>query len=183
MKTEEDAFWMLAVLLENVLVNDCYTNNLSGCHVEQRVFKDLLTKKCPRYFFTSILCCLLHLTHHVFLEQLFVIARNSQVSSSLGGIRVWCVPRCHRVVPMSLLEEPAFRGENNNGTYYSSSSSRHVNSFFVIHGQLFLLDWWQSFLVQTTLRVWDVLFYEGAKVLFHVALGIFKVCLVFKVHL
>lgn len=28
---------------------------------------------------------------------------------------------------------------------------------------------------QTTLRVWDVLFYEGAKVLFHVALAIFKV--------
>lgn len=50
MKTEEDAFWMLAVLLENVLVNDCYTNNLSGCHVEQRVFKDLLAQKCPRYF-------------------------------------------------------------------------------------------------------------------------------------
>ncbi|KAH9793542.1 Rab-GAP TBC domain-containing protein [Citrus sinensis] len=48
MKTEEDAFWMLAVLLENVLVNDCYTNNLSGCHVEQRVFKDLLVKQCPR---------------------------------------------------------------------------------------------------------------------------------------
>ncbi|KAA0033808.1 aminoacylase-1-like [Cucumis melo var. makuwa] len=45
MKTEEDAFWMLAVLLENVLVSDCYTTNLSGCHVEQRVFKDLLTKK------------------------------------------------------------------------------------------------------------------------------------------
>ncbi|XP_049934843.1 uncharacterized protein LOC116256970 isoform X4 [Nymphaea colorata] len=48
MKTEEDAFWMLATLLENVLVNDCYTDNLSGCHVEQRVFKDLLSKKCPR---------------------------------------------------------------------------------------------------------------------------------------
>ncbi|KAA0058504.1 TBC1 domain family member 2A [Cucumis melo var. makuwa] len=48
MKTEEDAFWMLAVLLENVLVSDCYTTNLSRCHVEQRVFKDLLTKKCPR---------------------------------------------------------------------------------------------------------------------------------------
>lgn len=50
MKTEEDAFWMLAVLLENVLVSDCYTDNLSGCHVEQRVFKDLLAKKCPRYY-------------------------------------------------------------------------------------------------------------------------------------
>lgn len=48
MKTEEEAFWMLAVLLENVLVRDCYTDNLSGCHVEQRVFKDLLAKKCPR---------------------------------------------------------------------------------------------------------------------------------------
>ncbi|KAL0554308.1 hypothetical protein IC582_008226 [Cucumis melo] len=50
MKTEEDAFWMLAVLLENVLVSDCYTTNLSRCHVEQRVFKDLLIKKCPRCF-------------------------------------------------------------------------------------------------------------------------------------
>lgn len=49
MRTEEDAFWMLAVLLENVLVSDCYTDNLSGCHVEQRVFKDLLAKKCPRF--------------------------------------------------------------------------------------------------------------------------------------
>lgn len=48
MKTEEDAFWMLAVLLENVLVRDCYTTNLSGCHVEQRVFKDLLAQKCSR---------------------------------------------------------------------------------------------------------------------------------------
>lgn len=49
MTEEEDAFWMLSVLLENVLVSDCYTDNLSGCHVEQRVFKDLLTKKCPRF--------------------------------------------------------------------------------------------------------------------------------------
>ncbi|KAF9620456.1 hypothetical protein IFM89_012633 [Coptis chinensis] len=48
MKTEEEAFWMPAVLLENILVNDCYTDNLSGCHVEQRVFKDLLVKKCTR---------------------------------------------------------------------------------------------------------------------------------------
>ncbi|KAH0452932.1 hypothetical protein IEQ34_017256 [Dendrobium chrysotoxum] len=49
MNTEEHAFWMLVVLLENVLVNDYYTDNLYGCHVEQSVFKDLLVKKkCPR---------------------------------------------------------------------------------------------------------------------------------------
>ena len=48
MKKEEDAFWMLAVLIENVLFEDCYTNDLSGSHVEQRVFKDLLNNKCPR---------------------------------------------------------------------------------------------------------------------------------------
>ncbi|KAG6502245.1 hypothetical protein ZIOFF_042134 [Zingiber officinale] len=56
LKTEEDAFWMLTVLLENVLVSDCYTVNLSGCHVEQRVFRDLLVKKCPSLYlllFTS----------------------------------------------------------------------------------------------------------------------------------
>jgi hypothetical protein len=48
MKTEEDAFWMLAVLLENVLFNDCYAENLYGCHVEQRVYKDMFKKKFPR---------------------------------------------------------------------------------------------------------------------------------------
>ncbi|KAL5988003.1 hypothetical protein ACLOJK_035766 [Asimina triloba] len=53
MKTEEDAFWMLAVLLEDVLVSDCYTYNLSGCHVEQRVFKDLLSQKYPRMGLTT----------------------------------------------------------------------------------------------------------------------------------
>lgn len=48
MENEEDAFWMLAVLLENVLADDCYTYNLSGCHNEQAVFKDLFVKKCPK---------------------------------------------------------------------------------------------------------------------------------------
>ncbi|CAH2080592.1 unnamed protein product [Thlaspi arvense] len=105
MKTEEDAFWMLAILLENVLVNDCYTNNLSGCHVEQRVCKDLLLKKCPR------------IAAH--LEAL-----DCDVS--------------------------------------------------LITTEWFLCLFSKSLPSETTLRVWDVLFYEGATVLFHVALAIFK---------
>ncbi|KAH8517921.1 hypothetical protein H0E87_005730 [Populus deltoides] len=105
MKTEEDAFWMLAVLLENVLVNDCYTNNLSGCHVEQRVFQDLLVKKCPRI--------------------------------------------------ASHLEELEF-------------------DVSLVATEWFLCLFSKSLPSETTLRVWDVLFYEGAKVLFHVALAIFK---------
>lgn len=105
MKTEEDAFWMLAVLLENVLVNDCYTNNLSGCHVEQRVFKDMLAKKCPRIY--------------AHLEAL-----EFDVS--------------------------------------------------LVATEWFLCLFSKSLPSETTMRVWDVLFYEGAKVLFHVALAIFK---------
>ncbi|CAL5406225.1 hypothetical protein CsSME_00026923 [Camellia sinensis var. sinensis] len=105
MKTEEDAFWMLAVLLENVLVSNCYTNNLSGCHVEQRVFKDLIVKKCPR------------IAAH--LEAL-----DFDVS--------------------------------------------------LVTTEWFLCLFSKSLPSETTLRVWDLLFYEGAKVLFHVALAIFK---------
>ncbi|CAD5193212.1 uncharacterized protein LOC103975109 [Musa acuminata AAA Group] len=105
MKTEEDAFWMLAVLLENVLVNDCYTDNLSGCHVEQRVFKDLLAKKCPR------------------------IAAH--------------------------LEAMEF-------------------DVSLVATEWFLCLFAKSVPSETTLRVWDILFNEGAKVLFHVALAIFK---------
>ncbi|KAF6144992.1 hypothetical protein GIB67_013343 [Kingdonia uniflora] len=106
MKTEEDAFWMLAVLLENVLVNDCYTPNLSGCHVEQRVFQDMLAKKCPR------------------------IAAH--------------------------LEDMEF-------------------DVSLVATEWFLCLFSKSLPSETTMRVWDVLFYEGAKVLFHVALAIFRV--------
>ncbi|KAE8800517.1 growth hormone-regulated TBC protein 1 [Hordeum vulgare] len=105
MKTEEDAFWMLGVLLENVLVSDCYTNTLSGCHVEQRVFKDLLAKKCPR------------------------IAAH--------------------------LEAMGF-------------------DVSLVATKWFLCLFSKTLPSETTLRVWDVLFNEGAKVLFHVALAIFK---------
>ncbi|KAI4305710.1 hypothetical protein L6164_029061 [Bauhinia variegata] len=105
MKTEEDAFWMLAVLLENVLVHDCYTDNLSGCHVEQRVFKDLLAKKCPR------------IAAH--LESL-----EFDVS--------------------------------------------------LVATEWFLCLFSKSLPTETTLRVWDIIFIDGAKVIFNVALAIFK---------
>ncbi|KAE9596438.1 putative Rab-GTPase-TBC domain-containing protein [Lupinus albus] len=105
MKTEEDAFWMLAVLLENVLVSDCYTNNLSGCHVEQRVFKDLVVKKCPR------------------------------IASHLEALQF---------------------------------------DVSLVTTEWFLCLFSKSLPSETTLRVWDVIFYEGAKVIFNVALAIFK---------
>ncbi|CAO2814227.1 uncharacterized protein LOC130805288 [Amaranthus tricolor] len=105
MKTEEDAFWMLAVLLEDVLVNDCYTNNLSGCHVEQRVFQDLLTKKCPR------------------------------IAAHLEALEF---------------------------------------DVSLVATEWFLCLFSKSLPSETTMRVWDILFYEGATVLFHVALAIFK---------
>ncbi|KAI3702613.1 hypothetical protein L6452_28360 [Arctium lappa] len=105
MRTEEEAFWMLAVLLENVLVSDCYTDNLSGCHVEQRVFKDLLSKKCPR------------LSAHL-------KAMGFDIS--------------------------------------------------LVATEWFLCLFSKSLPSETTMRVWDVLFYEGAQVLFNVALAIFK---------
>ncbi|XP_052179015.1 uncharacterized protein LOC127792531 [Diospyros lotus] len=105
MKTEEDAFWMLAVLLENVLVNDCYTNNLSGCHVEQKVFKDLLVQKCPK-----------------------MAAHLAELEFDVS----------------------------------------------LVATEWFLCLFSKSLPSETTLRVWDVLFYEGAQVLFHVALAIFK---------
>ena len=63
MKNEEEAFWMLAVLLENILLHDSYSENLYGCHVEQRVFKDLFRKKCPRYLLarlTFMILCYVH---------------------------------------------------------------------------------------------------------------------------
>ncbi|KAF6148380.1 hypothetical protein GIB67_025599 [Kingdonia uniflora] len=65
MKSKDDKFWMLAILLENVLVNDCYTPNLLRCHVEQRVFQDMLVKKCPRELLGQEFCSIQHITTEV----------------------------------------------------------------------------------------------------------------------
>ncbi|XP_059276951.1 uncharacterized protein LOC132031102 [Lycium ferocissimum] len=105
MKTEEEAFWMIAVLLENVLVSDCYNKNLSGCHVEQRVFKDLLNKKASR------------------------------IAAHLDALEF---------------------------------------DVSLVCTEWFLCLFAKSLPSETTLRVWDVLFNEGANLLFHVALAIFK---------
>ncbi|KAJ8527857.1 hypothetical protein K7X08_015308 [Anisodus acutangulus] len=105
MKTEEEAFWMIAVLLENVLVSDCYNKSLSGCHVEQRVFKDLLNKKAPR------------------------------IAAHLDALEF---------------------------------------DVSLVCTEWFLCLFAKSLPSETTLRVWDVLFNEGANLLFHVALAIFK---------
>lgn len=106
MKNEEDAFWMLAVLLENILLHDSYSENLYGCHVEQRVFKDLFRKKCPRLA-----------TH---------------------------------------LDEIDF-------------------DVSLIATEWFLCLFSKSLPSESTMRVWDVLFNEGANILFRVALAFFMI--------
>ncbi|CAM6124260.1 unnamed protein product [Calypogeia fissa] len=105
MKTEEDAFWMLCVLLENVLFSESFSEDLRGCHLAQRVFKDLLKKKFPR------------LAQH--LDQ---IGFDSTLVTT----------------------------------------------------EWFLCLFAKTFPSETVMRVWDVLFNEGVKVIFRVALAIFK---------
>ncbi|KAH7307647.1 hypothetical protein KP509_22G070600 [Ceratopteris richardii] len=106
MKNEEAAFWMLAVLLENILVKDCYNDDLTGCHVEQRVFKDLLKKHCPRL--------VMHLENIGFDISLVITE--------------WFLGLFSKSLP-----------------------------------------------TETVMRIWDILFNEGARVLFRIALAIFKI--------
>mmetsp|Transcript_39485 Transcript_39485/g.75656 ORF Transcript_39485/g.75656 Transcript_39485/m.75656 type:complete len:424 (+) Transcript_39485:265-1536(+) len=48
MHDEEKAFWVLTVLLEDILYRNCHAQDLVGCHVEQRVLKHLLEKKMAK---------------------------------------------------------------------------------------------------------------------------------------
>lgn len=95
---------MLAVLLENILLHDSYSENLYGCHVEQRVFKDLFKKKCPR------------------------------LSAHLDSIDF---------------------------------------DVSLVTTEWFLCLFSKSLPSESTMRVWDVLFNEGANTLFRVALAFF----------
>ncbi|KAJ1495174.1 rab-GTPase-TBC domain-containing protein [Baffinella frigidus] len=46
--SEEQTFWLLATLLEQVLPKDYYARDLTGCNVDLRVFSSLLEKKLPK---------------------------------------------------------------------------------------------------------------------------------------
>lgn len=65
---------------------------------------------------------------------------------------------------MPLLEKLSFRGSEKKQTLCQ-----------ILSFKIAFLKYTDNLCLQTTLRVWDVLFYEGAKVLFHAALAIFKV--------
>eukprot|EP00899_Mesostigma_viride_P001810 jgi/Mesvir1/1162/Mv17665-RA.1 len=104
---EELAFFVLMALLEYVLPPDCYSYDLSGWHVEQRVLKELLAQKLPR------------------------------LAAHFG------VVKC---------------------------------DISLISTEWFMCLFAKSVPPETTLRVWDAVLAEGAKVLFRMALAIFKVC-------
>eukprot|EP00271_Cylindrocystis_brebissonii_P007501 TRINITY_DN21072_c0_g1_i1.p1 TRINITY_DN21072_c0_g1~~TRINITY_DN21072_c0_g1_i1.p1 ORF type:complete len:449 (-),score=102.27 TRINITY_DN21072_c0_g1_i1:1650-2996(-) len=107
MRNEEEAFWMLATLIEDVLYDDCFSEDLAGTHVEQRVLKDLLLKRLPK-----------------------VCAHFETIGFDVT----------------------------------------------LVTTEWFLCLFTRTFPTETSLRVWDILFSEGAKILFRVAVAIFKVC-------
>jgi len=45
---EHQVFWLMVVLLEEVLPADYYARDLSGCNVDLRVFRDMLAKRQPK---------------------------------------------------------------------------------------------------------------------------------------
>ena len=48
--TEEQAFWVLAVLIEDILPSDYYTSSMTGCRIDQGVFQSSLAWKLPKLF-------------------------------------------------------------------------------------------------------------------------------------
>lgn len=45
---EDQVFWLLTVLLEEILPADYYAKDLSGCNVDLRCFRELLSRKLPK---------------------------------------------------------------------------------------------------------------------------------------
>nr|XP_056704912.1 TBC1 domain family member 2A [Euleptes europaea] len=85
LEEEENAFWCLVHIVENLMPLDYYSNTLIGSQVDQRVFKDFLSEKLPRL--TA------HLEHHridlalVTFNWFLVVFVDSLISDIL--FRVW----------------------------------------------------------------------------------------------
>lgn len=49
-RSEEDAFWILAAIVERIFYPGLYGQDLTGLQVEMRVLDELLAKKLPKTF-------------------------------------------------------------------------------------------------------------------------------------
>lgn len=47
-KDQEKAFWVMVVLLDDILYANTFAPNLNGCHVEMRALGDLIAAKMPQ---------------------------------------------------------------------------------------------------------------------------------------
>mmetsp|Transcript_23386 Transcript_23386/g.51328 ORF Transcript_23386/g.51328 Transcript_23386/m.51328 type:complete len:402 (-) Transcript_23386:579-1784(-) len=47
-RNEENAFWLLAALVEDTLYPGTYSRNLTGCQIEMRALDELISNKLPR---------------------------------------------------------------------------------------------------------------------------------------
>jgi hypothetical protein len=68
------AFWLMVVLLDQVLVPDNYAPNLDGCHVEMRVLGTLIKGKHPKVA--------AHLEVRVFANQMHPVKRDGMLNAS-----------------------------------------------------------------------------------------------------
>eukprot|EP01103_Thecamoeba_quadrilineata_P019763 TRINITY_DN815_c0_g1_i2.p1 TRINITY_DN815_c0_g1~~TRINITY_DN815_c0_g1_i2.p1 ORF type:complete len:193 (+),score=25.90 TRINITY_DN815_c0_g1_i2:555-1133(+) len=103
--SEEESFWMLSTIIEDILPPDYYTDNMIGSQADQFVFRYLISKKFPKVE--------AHMT-------------KSSLDSSLVT-RSWFLCLYVDITP-----------------------------------------------IETTLRIWDLLFIEGSKILFRIGLAFIK---------
>ncbi|XP_015794326.2 TBC1 domain family member 2B [Tetranychus urticae] len=100
---EEDAFWTLVAIIENIMPPDYFTANLLGAHVDQFVLRELLNEKMPNLG--------AHLEkHHIELSLFswFLTCFVDNVPSNIY-LRIWDVFLYEVLVKIRL------RGENKQG--------------------------------------------------------------------
>eukprot|EP00002_Diphylleia_rotans_P034052 TRINITY_DN7289_c0_g1_i1.p1 TRINITY_DN7289_c0_g1~~TRINITY_DN7289_c0_g1_i1.p1 ORF type:complete len:727 (-),score=149.44 TRINITY_DN7289_c0_g1_i1:708-2888(-) len=103
--SEEESFWMLGHLIEDILPHDFYASNLFGALVENRVLHHLIQQKLPKI--------------HGHLQELDV-----------------------SIQPLTM--------------------------------QWIMCLFLNTLPFETCMRIWDILFYDGSKILFRISLGILK---------
>lgn len=145
--TEEEVFWTLTNIVQNMLPEGVYGLTMEGATIDQEVLMELLSERIP------------------------------EVAAKLG-----CGPSEY-APPLTASLVHRYRSQKAKARMNPVQDDTTMPPISLITSNWFLTLFINILPVETVLRVWDTFFYEGDKVLFRVALSLFKLHEVAILHI
>ena len=174
--SEEQSFWVLECIVNELLPPDYYTHNLLGVHTDQRVLAHLVDEMFPDVSETLGKAGVeLQVRAFIFIPYMIIFGRRGAAGESRQSVLYAPQSACMiTIIAISLSAISCLRRSSPS----ICALKTYVCTHAVSPSQVLTVDWFMCILctglpTHTSLRLWDALFLIGGSAVFRVALSLF----------